>query len=146
MAPSALYMIHNVSGGSSGDYRDLSHTSNVLRTASEAISNAYQQKTGKSEKELLSLMDDETWLNAKQAKENGFIDEIIGESVIDDDGVKTTLVNSFCTLLPDETIQKVRNMVKNPQGSSEDDSNADFLMRKNTALANLRLLELEGRK
>ena len=68
MMPSALYMIHNVSSYAEGDHQMFSHEANVLKTASEAIAEAYHRKTGKSIKELAKLMDNETWLNARQAK------------------------------------------------------------------------------
>ena len=50
--------------------------SETLKTVNSAMSNAYQQKTGMSEEEILALMDKETWLDAKKALELGFIDEI----------------------------------------------------------------------
>lgn len=132
MLPSALYMIHNVSGGASGDYRELAKGSGVLKTASEAISKAYQIKTGMSEQELLSLMDNETWLNSSQALEYGFIDEVIGEKPT------TSLINSFGMVLPDEAIQKIRNMCINQPDKTE----ADFLIQKNKA--QLKLLRMKG--
>lgn len=136
MSPSALFMIHNVSGGDNGDYRDLAHTSDVLKTASEAISKTYQQKTGMSESELLKMMDEETWLNATQAKEKGFVDEIIGET-------KTmSLYNAAPNvMLSDEVKNKIRNQIKNPNSN---DADLDFLLQKNQALANLNLLKLKG--
>lgn len=76
MEPTALIMIHNVSGVAQGDYRDMQHESEVLRTASIAMSTAYQRKTGLTEKEVLKLMDEETWLDSKKALELGFVDEI----------------------------------------------------------------------
>ncbi len=78
--PSTMYMIHNVSSGASGDYHAMEQQSMILQTANKAISNLYRQKTGLSEKELLDLMDRETWMDAATAKEKGFVDEIIGES------------------------------------------------------------------
>lgn len=136
MLPTALYMIHNVSGGSNGDYRELAHSSQVLKTATEAISKAYQIKTGKSESELLDLMNKETWLNSNQALEMGFVDEIIG---IDNNANSMTLNNAFGTVLPESTIEKIRNMcINRPQKQSKD----DFLIQKNKT--QLQFLRMKG--
>jgi len=76
MEPTAMMMIHNVQGIGEGDYIDFAHESEVLKTASRALSVAYQLKTGKTEKEIMTLMDRETWFTAKEAHELGFVDEV----------------------------------------------------------------------
>lgn len=74
--PTAMIMIHNSSSVARGDYHEMEKMSETLKTVNSAMSNAYQQKTGMSEEEILALMDKETWLDAKKALELGFIDEI----------------------------------------------------------------------
>lgn len=76
MEPTAMMMIHNVSGFEDGDYRDMAHTSDVLHTASRAMSVAYQIKTGKSENDIMRLMDKESWFTAQEALQLGFVDEV----------------------------------------------------------------------
>lgn len=76
IVPTGMFMIHNVSSYASGDYNDMSHSSDVLLTASKAIASAYRLKTGMNEDELISMMDKETWLTAEQAVEKGFIDNV----------------------------------------------------------------------
>lgn len=143
MAPSALYMIHNVSSRARGDHQVFSHEAGVLKTASQAISKTYQQKTGKSEAELLKMMDAETWLNADKAKEYGFIDEIIGENV--SQGIQ--LVNaSQNVMLSEETINRIRNQIKNPNSDESKVSDSDFLIQQNKAKANLKLLKMKGER
>ena len=107
--PGMQYMIHNVSCGAYGDYNEMDHTSDVLKNANVSVSNIYQQRTGMSEKELLKLMNEETWMDAKRAKELKFIDEIIGENQ------KKTLNNAFCQILSDEVKDRIRNTVSNPE-------------------------------
>ena len=77
MSPVSLLMIHNASTCTSGDYRDMQHTADVLQTVNTAIMQAYIAKTGKTEDELKIMMDKETWLTANQCLENHFADEII---------------------------------------------------------------------
>ena len=107
--PGVQYMIHNVSCGAYGDYNEMDKTSEILQNANISISNIYQLKTGLSEEKLLSLMNEESWFDAKRAKELGFIDEIIGENK------KRTLNNSFCQILSDEVKERIRNTVSNPE-------------------------------
>lgn len=77
MSPTAQIMIHNVSAYGSGDYRDFAHISETLKKLNKSIMNAYQIKTGKNEKEILELMDKETWMEANEAKNQGFVDKIL---------------------------------------------------------------------
>lgn len=76
MSPVALLMIHNVSGGASGDYHEMEKAQRELKTMNEALANAYAEKTGMDMQKLLSMMDKETWLTANQCLEYGFIDNI----------------------------------------------------------------------
>lgn len=77
ISPVAQIMIHNVSMGLGGDHRDFSHGSSVLKGHDKSIANAYGIKTGKSEDEILALMNEETWLDAKMAVEHGFADGVM---------------------------------------------------------------------
>lgn len=78
ITPVGQIMIHNAYiQGASGDYRDMNHMSGVLKNVNLTLANAYRLKTGKSEGELLSMLDDETWLTPEQALRHGFVDEIL---------------------------------------------------------------------
>lgn len=78
IAPVGQIMIHNVHiNGASGDYRDINHMSGVLKNVNQTLANAYRLKTGKSEGELLAILDDETLLTPEQALRHGFVDEIL---------------------------------------------------------------------
>ncbi len=107
MAPTALMMIHNVSTRARGDYREMEHAAEVLRTANDAIAAAYVQKTGMERTELLDLMDRETWITAERAVELGFADGILGE------GEEEPLVAAAGMTLSAETVAKLRGILKN---------------------------------
>lgn len=139
MMPSALYMIHNVSTCASGDHQLFSHEATVLKTASEAIAEVYRRKTGKSMAELAALMDNETWLNARQAKEEGFVDEIIEVEK------PATLVNGIGPMLSEETIEKIRSQIKLSEEPEKGEKEA-FLNAKKVAQINLELLRMKGEK
>lgn len=91
MSPLAEIMIHNVSTSTSGDYRDMEHTAEVLKKANKTIANAYVLKTGITEEEAYNLMDKETWFTADEALELGLIDEIM----YSDEKVDKNLLNSL---------------------------------------------------
>jgi len=144
IVPSGLVMIHNVSGGARGDYHVMDKTSDVLKTANKAISNAYIAKTGLSRDKLLSLMDEEKWMDAKEALELGFVDEIINDSgKITNQPIKAIYNSMFANVLSPEIIEKIRNTIKNPN-SIEGDAESGFLMQK--MQSQLNLLKLKGER
>lgn len=104
ISPTAQIMIHNVASVAQGDYRVMKHEAEVLKNYNKSIANAYMLKTGLSQEELLNLMDKETWLNAQQAKEKGFVDEIMFDST------NRLVAGPTTSLLPQNVINKMRNM------------------------------------
>ncbi|EPR12470.1 head maturation protease, ClpP-related [Ruminiclostridium papyrosolvens] len=134
ISPTAMVMVHNVSGGNQGDYQSMDKTSEILQKANKSIAAAYIAKTGMSEKEALDMMDKETWLTAQQAVDKGLIDTVAFES--------NQLVASYESgLLPKEVIEKMRNSKNNPLGENQ----ADILLQQK-AQAKLKLLNLGGAK
>lgn len=138
MSPSSLLMIHNVSiGGVQGDYNDMDKASEMLKTANKAIANSYRIKTGIEEKELLSLMNKETYMSADEALKKGFIDEIINDKdkILSDK--KINLNNSInANILPVEVVQNLKNKVLN--SSFQEKDNSDFFMQQNNFLSEKR--------
>ena len=133
MSPTAELMIHNVWTQSTGDFRDMEHTAKVLETSNKTVANAYALKTGRSMDELLNLMNEETWFDAKEAKKYGFIDEIMF-----DDGLSLSASWNRSAMLPPEVIQKIRNMER--PAVSDKENNSEVLM------ARLHLLKLGGKE
>lgn len=134
ISPTGMFMIHNVKTWSSGDYRDMEYTAEALRAANESIINAYVAKTGMTQEELQGLMDRETYMAAAQAVEYGFIDKVMFTEQAPE------LRNGF-GLLPEETLKKIKNLIKNPTPPEP-----DILMQKNKAAMKLKLLNLRGEK
>jgi len=125
MSPTGQIMIHNSSTGAEGDYREMEHTADVLKSINDTIANAYRIKTGKTQEELLALMDNETWLTAQKAKELGFIDEVMFEN-------ESQWVANFnhSEMLPLEVINKVRNTIKSPN-FQENQEDTEIIDKKN---------------
>lgn len=83
ISPVAMLMIHNVSmSGASGDYHDMQKNVEILKQMNTALATAYVNKTGKTEEEILKMMDRETWINANQALELGFVDAITQDNAV----------------------------------------------------------------
>ena len=77
MAPTAMMMIHNPATIAFGDAKEMAQTIEILNEIKESIINAYELKTGLSRAKIARMMDEETWMNARKAKEEGFADEIM---------------------------------------------------------------------
>lgn len=122
ISPPAQIMIHNVSSVSVGDYHDHLHSSDVLKNWNKSIANAYALKTGLTESELLTMMNKETWLNAQQAIDKGFADEIM----FDDSG-SIKLTASATGIIPPQVINKIRNELIKSKGREE-----QMVVNKNT--------------
>lgn len=86
MSPISMMMIHQASMTLNGNTDDLSHYSDVLSKTDRGIASAYENKTGLSEAKILKMMSDETWLDAKSAKDLGFCDSIMFSNDDNDDG------------------------------------------------------------
>lgn len=133
ISPTGMFMIHNVKTWSSGDYRDMEYTAEALKAANESIINAYVAKTGMTQEELQGLMDRETYMAAAQAVEYGFVDKVMFTEQVPE------LRNGF-GLLPEETLKKIKNLIKNPTPSGPD------ILMQNKAVMKLKLLNLRGEK
>lgn len=77
MSPTSILMIHNPWGNFQGEAKDLRHGADVLDEVKDTIINAYQLKTGKSRAKISQMMDEETWMSAKKAVSEGFVDGML---------------------------------------------------------------------
>jgi ATP-dependent protease ClpP protease subunit len=82
MPENAYIMIHNAMSYARGNSKALRKTADQLDQFDKTIANMYSKKTKKSEEELLTLMDAETWMDGKTALEMGFITEVTETSKI----------------------------------------------------------------
>ena len=80
MPKNAMFMIHNPLTWAYGNKQELEKTGILLDKVKDSILETYLAKAkGKTKEELSALMDEEKWFNAEEAKEYGFIDEIVDE-------------------------------------------------------------------
>ena len=96
MASNALMMIHEAVIGVMGyfDIDDLAKMQNQLTAIKGSIIATYQSRA--KDADIQSMVEAETWFNAQEALDAGFIDEITGEvSLSVDDANKKLFVNSL---------------------------------------------------
>jgi len=103
-AAGTTYMIHPAMVGLSGymDAKKLEQLKQALDGIRENILDLYEKKTGQSREDLAEWMDGTSWWTANEAKEKGFVDEVLnagGATTVENrNGV--LFVNSVNTKLP----------------------------------------------
>lgn len=76
MAENAMFMMHLPSGVVMGTATDMRKTADALDKIRDSMVTAYVSKSKKSTEDVTSMMDEETWFTAAEAKEAGFADEV----------------------------------------------------------------------
>ncbi|KGL00050.1 protease [Thalassobacter sp. 16PALIMAR09] len=76
MPENAFLMIHDPSGLVMGTAEDMRATAEALDKVKGSLIQGYAAKSGKADDEIATLMAAETWLDAKEALDLGFIDRI----------------------------------------------------------------------
>ena len=111
MSPTAMIMIHDPMTFAMGNAKDMEKTIDILNTVKESIVNAYVLKTGLDHDKISELMESETWLDAKEALELGFCDEILyenkdeeAEDVVPEKEVTNRVINLFSTRMMNAAI------------------------------------------
>jgi ATP-dependent Clp protease protease subunit len=118
ISPTAQLMVHNAMSQPYGDYRILQQESDILKNYNISIANAYRLKTGMNQEQILEIMgkggsyNGGSWLNAQQALELKFVDEIMF-----DEGKKLVASAGLTTILPPTVISKLKNHLKQIENS-----------------------------
>ena len=73
----SIFMIHDAWGYVTGNQNDMREAAEYFSMIDSMLRSIYMRKTGKSEDDIRSMMDAETWLWGKDILEAGFVDEII---------------------------------------------------------------------
>lgn len=120
-ANEATYMIHPVRMGLFGylDATELEQYIGALNTIKENILNLYVKKTGRDKSEVTEWMDATSWWTAGEAKENGFIDELVDdEDVVVENRNGALFVNNISMNLPFAKVPKhIQNELVHSTGS-----------------------------
>jgi ATP-dependent protease ClpP protease subunit len=106
----STFMIHNPWSIAIGNEFDMEEMRDILKQFGSQILDIYTEKATIGKRAIKSLMDgtdkrDGTWMTAKEAKEKGFIDNIIEN----DSQVKANLNIPIFSGIPDNIIQSNKN-------------------------------------
>ncbi len=115
MAENSLFMIHNAWGGSMGEAKDMRKTADTLDKITGELTDIYIKKTGLPYDSLAEMMDEETWLNAQEAFNYGFIDTI-------SDSIKVAAkydVSKFKNITQEEIQNKLSININNKKMTNE---------------------------
>lgn len=90
MNTASMMMIHNASGLCYGNADDMKKVVQALEQINEVIRDVYKTRTNLDDERLTNLMDNETFMTAKECVEYGFADEIVDKEISEEDKLKAT--------------------------------------------------------
>ena len=116
MSENALFLVHNASTMAMGNASEMRETAENLDKWDDRIINIYKKKTGKRKSQIESLMKEEKWIDASEAKEFGFINntfepEKIAASLTE--ARKAQILNDLKTKKTEMDIKKELSDLKN---------------------------------
>ena len=145
ISPTAQIMIHNAACCGGGNKADHLHIADLLDVTDRAIANAYRLKTGRSEGEILSKMESETYFSPQEALEFGLVDGIMFDEENKLTAPSIAAAQSGGGLLPKQVLDKCREMqdvLKN--GDSAETSGDNYNLTQTKAKLKLLNLKLGG--
>lgn len=121
MQRNASFMIHRASGCCSGTVEAMERDLEYLEEVENRFIAIYAAKTGKTPEELVEMMDKTTYMNAEQALEMGFIDEIVSKEHSLFNVSDLELINSIEVEAPEKNlVQKVFDIFKSDEAKEEE--------------------------
>lgn len=105
--PNAMMMVHNSWTVVAGNKATMLETAELLEKIDGNILDSYTKKTKIGKREMRDMMDAETWMNAKEMKEKGFID-----AIIDGKSAKAQFDLSVFSNCPDELRAEGRELTE----------------------------------
>ena len=129
MPKNALFMIHNPSTIAMGDSEEMRKQADVLEKYKNSITETYLQKVNIDKEKLSELMDNETWLNAEEALEYGFIYEIIENTeiqVVENKVISNNMVFNMAEFKNFNVDKNIKNNGKGSGKMTKDEIKAQF--------------------
>lgn len=139
MASHGIVMIHNISGGAVGEAEDMKRRAKAIEALEGVLVGIYKAKTGLDEAKLKEMMAKETWLNAQEAKELGFVDEIYETNLSSALAAMikpTDMVGYYNDILKTNNKVKITEDLRNQAGVGKDATPDQVLEGLSNKLAN----------
>lgn len=77
-------MIHNAWGLVVGNRHEMTKAADTFNVFDSAMADLYAARTGADRADVVEMMDNDTWMNASDAIENGFADELMQAKSVED--------------------------------------------------------------
>lgn len=138
MRDAAMFMIHDPATIAAGTIEEMRQVVEVLSQVKETIINSYQAKTGLSREKLAQMMKDETWMTAQQAKDFGFVDEVVSGAT--SKGVAKNFRAGFVNCLANfanvpEGLVESLSAVRGPLSGAEEEAESEELVNPDAGAA-----------
>lgn len=104
ISPTGQIFVHRSATWTDGNKQVHEQSVQMLASVDDGMINAYVAKTGRTRDEIRNLMENETFLNAQQAVEWGFADEIMFAT----EELNPVASANFGTELPPDVLDKIR--------------------------------------
>ncbi len=78
-----FFMIHNVWALVMGNKAELRKTADDFDSFDGALADVFEARTGLDRSEIVDMLDNDTWLNGKEAVEKGFADKLMPAKTVD---------------------------------------------------------------
>lgn len=130
MSENSMFMMHTVSGGIYGNVDQIENYAKTMRKFNNMIRDLYSNKTGLRKEDISQLMNNETWLTAKEAKDKGFITNISGTAEFNN------RIEPNNWLYQDQSILNHYNMAAKAQPIQNDDFMKKFFSDLQTSIVN----------
>lgn len=92
IAKNAFFMIHNAWMVGAGNKNDFRAFADFLEPFDNILAETYVDFTGLDKKEIVSMMDNETWLSGEDAVSKGFADSLLDEDIKIENSNKADIV------------------------------------------------------
>lgn len=140
MAENGWMMIHDpwiVTGGTSEELRKTADTMDGIR---QSLLDTYVSRTGGDAEQISNMMREETWLNAKDAAELGFVDQTVESMAVAAHVHKDWFKNIPEPLAKDKSVDHVEVIEEEPVVRTESQQNAiDRIARINNVARRYKL-------
>lgn len=140
ISPTAQLFIHRASTDSSGNADDFASTLSTLNSTDQAIVNVYAEKTGMKPEDIYEMMTKETAINAKDALQMGFADEIMFSEN------QAEKVTNLSLPITNDVIQRVKVLMKKAEKNQETPSQPSDSEHKKLMNVKLAILFKKGDK
>jgi ATP-dependent protease ClpP protease subunit len=132
-----MLMVHNAWTVIGGDHNAMREIADIIEKISGQMQDVYTGKTKSGKKEMKAMMDEETWLTAKEAEAKGFIDTVLTSGK----GAKGQFDLSVYANVPDDLLEDRELTERDAERALRD---AGFSRHKAKALLAGRSQDTEG--